>query len=1075
MPILKTAWQILTSMKTMVILVLIFALSCAVATFIENDHGIETSWALVYGSTWFEILQILLGVNLVANIIKFKLYKRKKLPAFIFHIGFLVILIGSGLTRYMGHEGVLHIREGEAENRMLSADALVQLKATSGGETIHADKKLFVSAIGGNSFEMESEVGGKDIEITLKRYIKNAHKTVVSSESGEPIISLVVTTPYGPEEHVLTDGEYSDLGPFALIFGDKEPTNVGKPYFFFYVRDAQIFFRSNVKTGWMKMREQTRGVFNERTEYAFEPKMMYMIQGTQIVAKEALLKGVEKVVSADEVKSSVEIKTNLSALVVDVEVDGEHREVALMGKGKRYKGFEESFTLNGVEISLEWGSKQLLLPFKLYLDEFVMDKYPGSMSPSSYESHVTVKDPANSQEFPYRIYMNNTLEYGGYKFFQSSYDQDEKGTILSVNHDPGKWPTYLGYTLLALGLFLNFFNPNGRFGKLARKRYTRGIASSVLAIVALVAVVGTDTLHAQDGHEGHNHAPGEHVYAPEPPSISEVYETVKKIDQKHADHYATMLVQDNSGRIKPLDSYSIEILNKVHGSDTILDLNHNQVILGMSVMPSFWQRIDMIKVRHPEVNKILGISPDQKYFAFEDIFDAQGNYKLGKAAEEALRKRPAERGKFEKEILKVDERVSIAYMVYTGGFMRVLPIKDHEGDKWVDPSSALKEFEPAQAEEISAILQQNMSGLREGMVSGDWSRADEAVERIKAFQAKYGGDVSPAQLRIDAELLYNSLDLFNKLVPVYLLSGFLMLFLIFARLVKPSIDIMTPTKIVAAILFVAFLAHTFNLGLRWYIAGHAPWSNGYEAMLYISWSIMLAGLLFAKQSEFAISTTAIFSGVTLFVAHLSWLDPQITTLVPVLKSYWLTIHVSIITASYGFLGLSAMLGFIALLLFIMLRFGNSATKEQIVLNIKETARINEMSMIVGLALLAVGNFLGGVWANESWGRYWGWDPKETWALITILVYTAILHLRFIPSVWNQFNFAAVSLVAYSSVIMTYFGVNYYLSGMHSYASGDPVPIPGWVMPAIGIIILFIVAAFLNRKEFARIDKLMPKT
>ncbi len=1071
--ILKTAWQILISMKMMVFLILVFALSCAVATFIENDHGIETSWALVYGSAWFELIQILLGVTLVANIFKFKLYKRKKIPALIFHVGFFVVLLGSGLTRYLGHEGVLHIREGEAENRMLSADALMQVQAKSGVESVYSEKKLFISAIGGNSFSQSFSVDGKDVDIVYKDYIKDAHKTAVESANGEPMVSLVVTTPYGPEEHILTAGEYSDLGPFALVFGDKEPEHIHKPYIFYYVAGGKIYFKSNVPTGWMKMRDQTRGTFQANSINELQSKMMYMIQGTQIVAKDVLMSGIEKVVSADEMKGDVKINTNLSALVVDVSVDGETKEVSLMGKGRRYKGFEESFTLNGVDISIEWGSKQIVLPFKLHLDEFVMDKYPGSMSPSSYESHVTVVDPANNQEFPYRIYMNNTLEYNGYKFFQSSYDQDEKGTILSVNHDPGKWPTYLGYALLTIGLFLNFFNPHGRFGKLARKRYTQGITSAAVALVATLALVATPNLHAETGHEGHNHAPGEHKY---PPSMSEVFETVKKIDKKHADLYGTILVQDVSGRIKPIDSFAMEILNKVHGSDTMLELTHNQIILGMSVMPSYWQRIDMIKVRHPEVNKILGLSPDQKYFAFEKIFDSMGNYVLASAAEEALRKRPAERGKLEKEILKVDERVNVAYMVYTGSFMRVLPIKDHEGDKWIDPSTALKEFKGEELRTVEAILSQNMQGLRDGMKSGDWSMADDAVEKIKRYQLEYGGDVSPAQSKIDAELLYNSLDIFNKLVPVYLIAGLLLLFVIFARLVRPSIDIMTPLKIVTVVLIAAFLAHTFNLGLRWYIAGHAPWSNGYEAMLYISWSIMLAGILFSKQSEFAISTTAVFAGVTLFVAHLSWLDPQITTLAPVLKSYWLTIHVSIITASYGFLGLSAMLGLIALILYVMIGFTkDDNVKRQIVLNIQETGRINEMSMMVGLALLVVGNFLGGVWANESWGRYWGWDPKETWALITILIYTAVLHLRFIPSIWTSFNFAAISLVSYGSVIMTYFGVNYYLSGMHSYASGDPVPIPGWVMPALAMIAVLIFAAWRNRKDFDLILKAHKKS
>lgn len=209
--------------------------------------------------------------------------------------------------------------------------------------------------------------------------------------------------------------------------------------------------------------------------------------------------------------------------------------------------------------------------------------------------------------------------------------------------------------------------------------------------------------------------------------------------------------------------------------------------------------------------------------------------------------------------------------------------------------------------------------------------------------------------------------------------------------------------------------------------------------------------------------TSILSGVTLFVAHLSWMDPQITNLVPVLKSYWLNIHVSVITASYGFLGLCALLGFFTLILFI-LKKSNSTDKRNIEIerNIIEATRINEMAMILGLSLLTIGNFLGGVWANESWGRYWGWDPKETWALVSILIYAAIVHFRFVPKLSLPFAFAVASTIAFSSIIMTYFGVNFYLSGMHSYAAGDPVPVPSFVYYTIVIVALTIAFAYPKR-------------
>ena len=223
-----------------------------------------------------------------------------------------------------------------------------------------------------------------------------------------------------------------------------------------------------------------------------------------------------------------------------------------------------------------------------------------------------------------------------------------------------------------------------------------------------------------------------------------------------------------------------------------------------------------------------------------------------------------------------------------------------------------------------------------------------------------------------------------------------------------------------------FLWQCAGLGLRWYISGRAPWTNAYESMVYVGWTTVLAGLIFARRSRLALALATLMGGVILFVSNLNWLDPQITPLVPVLKSYWLMIHVSVITASYGFFGIAAVTGLASLIAMI-------AGRPRHDLRI-----IGELSMLIGLVLLAAGIFLGAVWANESWGRYWGWDPKETWALITLLVYTFVTHSRHIPRLSNDFAFSAMSLAAIASVLMTFFGVNYYLSGLHSYGGSGEV-------------------------------------
>jgi len=258
---------------------------------------------------------------------------------------------------------------------------------------------------------------------------------------------------------------------------------------------------------------------------------------------------------------------------------------------------------------------------------------------------------------------------------------------------------------------------------------------------------------------------------------------------------------------------------------------------------------------------------------------------------------------------------------------------------------------------------------------------------------------------------------------------------------------------------VSFIVHTIGLGLRWYVSERAPWSNGYESMIYIAWTAVLAGLIFNRKSMGAMSATFILSGITLFIAHLSFLNPEITPLVPVLKSYWLTIHVSLEAGSYGFLLLGGIIGYLNLLIYAT---ANLKSKEKSYQTIEQLTKLSEITITGGLIMLSIGTYLGGVWANESWGRYWGWDAKETWALVSVLVYAFILHMRFIPKFRGNFAFNVASIVGFASVLMTYYGVNYYLSGLHSYAAGDPVPIPQWVYWAVALVMVTI--SFAKWKE-----------
>jgi cytochrome c-type biogenesis protein CcsB len=289
-----------------------------------------------------------------------------------------------------------------------------------------------------------------------------------------------------------------------------------------------------------------------------------------------------------------------------------------------------------------------------------------------------------------------------------------------------------------------------------------------------------------------------------------------------------------------------------------------------------------------------------------------------------------------------------------------------------------------------------------------------------------------------------------------------MLVLLIVEIIRPMKQIRWSIQFHKWSIGAIFIVHTAALIVRWYLSGHAPWSDAYESLIYVAWATMAFGLMFGRKSEMTIASTAFVVAIILWVAQLNWLDPSITNLQPVLDSYWLMIHVAVIVGSYGPFALGMILGLVSLILMI---FSTKKNKAKMDLNIKELTYVNEVALTVGLIMLTIGNFLGGMWANESWGRYWGWDPKETWALITIFIYAFVLHLRLVPGLKGRWTFNLWAVLAFASVLMTYFGVNFYLTGLHSYASGDQIISYKF---AITTLIVVLIIAFIARYQERRI-------
>jgi cytochrome c-type biogenesis protein CcsB len=350
--------------------------------------------------------------------------------------------------------------------------------------------------------------------------------------------------------------------------------------------------------------------------------------------------------------------------------------------------------------------------------------------------------------------------------------------------------------------------------------------------------------------------------------------------------------------------------------------------------------------------------------------------------------------------------------------------------------------------------------------SADYSKANKVLGYIKSIQRQTGNpDLLPSETKIKKEIGYNNANIFIKLKNLYgMLSIFLLVFAFVDNLKSKKNKILSwALHIGIAILALGFLYHTYGLVMRWYLSGHAPWSNGYEALILVAWAALLAGFSFMRYSKITLAATSLLAFFTLMTASHSSYDPQLTNLVPVLKSYWLIIHVATLTISYGFLGLGFILGFFNMGLYLLKTKKNA---QRVSLITRELTYVNEMNLTIGLLLATIGTFLGGVWANESWGRYWGWDAKETWALIITIVYTIILHLRLAPKIKGEFIFNVAAIFGFGSVLMTFLGVNYYFTkGLHSYASGETPVFPMWAWITILGAVLLIVAAGIKHRKF----------
>lgn len=645
----------------------------------------------------------------------------------------------------------------------------------------------------------------------------------------------------------------------------------------------------------------------------------------------------------------------------------------------------------------EQGMKEEKLPFSLCLQKFEAKMHDGTNAAADYSSKFTVIDGDDKSEG--EVSMNNIYSHRSYRLYQSSYDEDGKGSVLAINADPFGIPvTYTGYALLFISLVWMLFDPKGGYRKLLKSPLLK---KGALMIALILSMANIQTLHAES-------ATGNLQNAVLPK------ETAEKFGELH------ILYND---RICPVQTFALDFCKKIYGARSYQGLTAEQVLSGWVFYGNTWANEPFIKIKSGEMKTAMNL-PD--YASLNTFFNREmGGYTIGQYVQEYYN---GQQDKFHQQAADIDGKIQIIMELREGISLKVLPYtfiknvkatKDHSFIKagtttWFSPVDKL----PQAVEQQHALYIRNVFSLLNGDVkAGNTSRVNEFFVKMKKYQEVSSGNSLPTATQYKAERINNAFPFATILFMANLTLGFIALFYTIYRMTKKR-EIKVLNIALPILLGVSFLALTFGLALRWIISGNIPMSNGYESMLTVAWFVMLISILMQLRIRIVMVFGFLISGFFLLVSHINQMDPAIGQMMPVLNSPLLSIHVSIIMMSYALLSLTFICGIMG----ICLRSHG-----------EELQVLSRIFLYPALTTMGFGIFIGAIWANVSWGNYWSWDSKETWALITFMIYAVVVHTQSLPVFRKPLVYHIYITLAFLSIAMTYFGVNYFLTGMHSYA------------------------------------------
>ena len=629
------------------------------------------------------------------------------------------------------------------------------------------------------------------------------------------------------------------------------------------------------------------------------------------------------------------------------------------------------------------------LPFSITLNQFEIIYYKGTLAPMDFISHISVADKDCHRQIQGKVSMNHIFSYQHYRFYQSGYSEDNEGSVFSVSHDPyGIGITYAGYTLLLLSTVFFFFSPQSRFRQLLKSPLLHRSLTVILLLFAFS--LNSNFLKANST-------------------------SPKVLPREVAEHFGDLYILYNN-RICPLQTFARDFTVKLYGSSSYKGLTPEEVLTGWLFYYDSWKNEPIIRIKSNEARKLLEI--EGNYARLKDYISTINEYKLEKMMNHI---RSGEQVTDKRGIEEADEKFNIINLVCTGAMMKIFPCRNIAGKtlEWYSQSDQLPQD---MDNDKWVFIRKSMSYVNEMIVMKKYNDACLLLEKIKKYQQKECDGLLPADNKFKAEKIYNQFD-YSKSVAMACICIGLICFIYYCHCMASQKRTSRKAIIILNILlWIVFTYLSAAICLRGYVSNHLPLSNGFETMQFMAWCTLLLTFLLQRKFAMLLPFGFLLCGLTLMVSMLGESNPQITQLMPVLQSPLLSIHVVVIMIAYSLLAFIMLNGVTA----VILHQSQKECKEQI----ERLQIISQIILYPAIFLLAIGIFIGAVWANVSWGRYWGWDPKEVWALITMLVYALALHPRSLPWFHRTMFFHVFCITAFITVLITYFGVNFLFGGMH---------------------------------------------